>query len=93
MVLRWFSLHGALVSSPAPVSFTQPLSIKLDDQNFLLWNQQVEAVITAHKLHQFVVNPLIPLKYALETDRDWKLPHQALSIYTQRTHAIQTKIF
>lgn len=61
-------------ASPAtPVSFTHALSIKLDDKNFLLWSQQIEGVIAAHKLHHFVVNPLIPLKYANEHDRDLDL--------------------
>lgn len=45
------------------------LSIKLDDQNFLLWNQQMEEVITSHKLHPLLVNPEIPQKYDSENDR------------------------
>lgn len=56
--------------SPAPVNFASPLSLKLDDKNFLLWNQQVEGVIDAHKLHRFVVNPVIPTRYAAETNRN-----------------------
>lgn len=56
-------------SNSGSVSFTHPLSIKLDDTNFLIWSQQVEAVIIAHKLHRFVVNPDIPLKYSSEVDR------------------------
>lgn len=38
--------------------------------NFLLWTQQVEGVITSPKLHRFVVNPEISMKYDLETDRE-----------------------
>lgn len=53
----------------ALVSFAHPLSIKLNDKKFLLWNQQVEGVIIAHKLHRFVVNPIIPQKYASESNR------------------------
>lgn len=30
---------------------------------------QVEGVIISHKLHKFVINPSIPLKYATENDR------------------------
>lgn len=56
-------------SSLAMVSFAHPLAIKLDDSNFLLCNQQVEAVIIAHKLHRYVVNPTIPPRYASEADR------------------------
>lgn len=50
-----------------------PLSIKLDEKNYLLWNQQVEAVIIVHKLHRYVINPLIPMKYASEFDREMDL--------------------
>lgn len=60
--------------SSSPVGFTHALSVKLDDRNFLLWTQQVEAVIIAHKLHKFVVNLVIPQKYATETDRVLDLP-------------------
>lgn len=63
------SIHPLLTGpSPAPISFTHTLSIKLDDTNFLLWSQQVEAVIAAHKLHKFVENPVIPQKYASAAD-------------------------
>jgi histone deacetylase 1/2 len=41
----------------------------LDENNFLLWSQQVNGVITAHNLHRFVVNPEIPLQYANVADR------------------------
>nr|KYP58987.1 hypothetical protein KK1_014412 [Cajanus cajan] len=50
--------------------FNHSLSIKLDDSNFLLWNQQVEAIIITYKLHQFVVNPLIPTKFASDVNHD-----------------------
>ncbi|GAU11134.1 hypothetical protein TSUD_197580 [Trifolium subterraneum] len=48
---------------------THSLTIKLDEKNFLLWNQQVNGVITAHNLHRFVVNPQIPLQYESVEDR------------------------
>lgn len=60
---------GAAAASNMPISFAHPLSMKLDDKNFLLWNQQVAAVIIAHKLHRVVVNPKIPQKYNSEADR------------------------
>lgn len=68
------SFSGVVPSPGAPVSFTHALSVKQDDKNFLLWTQQVEAVIIAHKLHRFVVNPHIPQKYATETDDVLDLP-------------------
>jgi hypothetical protein len=30
---------------------THSLTIKLDEKNFLLWNQQINGVMTAHNLH------------------------------------------
>ncbi|KAK2414066.1 hypothetical protein QL285_036702 [Trifolium repens] len=65
------SLFGDSTANPSgTVSFAPKLSIKLDDKNFLLWNQQVEGVIISHKLHRFVVNPTIPAKYDSESDRE-----------------------
>lgn len=53
----------------APISFMHSLSIKLDDKNYLLWSQQVEVVIAAHKLHRFVVSPIILATHLNEADR------------------------
>src|SRR4051812_35257942 len=49
--------------------FGPKLSIKLQEKNFLLWNQQVEGIILAHKLHRFVVNPQIPPMFKNDEDR------------------------
>lgn len=62
------SLSASSALSPAAVTFAHPLSIKLDDNNFLLWSQQVKGVIVAHKLHRYVVSPQIPPHYASEAD-------------------------
>jgi histone deacetylase 1/2 len=48
---------------------THSLTIKLDENNFLLWSQQVNGVITAHNLHRFIVKPQIPLQFASVEDR------------------------
>jgi histone deacetylase 1/2 len=48
---------------------THSLTIKLDENNFLLWSQQVNGVITAHNLHRFVVKPQISLQFATAEDR------------------------
>lgn len=44
------------------------LSIKLDDKNFLLWNQQVEGVILTHNFQILLVNAQIPPKYNSTAD-------------------------
>lgn len=63
------SYGSGIVNPPQPpISFSHPLSIKLDEKNFLLWNQQVQVVITAHKLHRFLVNPIISILYKTEAN-------------------------
>jgi histone deacetylase 1/2 len=73
------SLTGAssTANNSGTISFAPKLSIKLNEKNFLLWNQQVEGVIISHKLHRFVVNPQIPAKYASKSDRDLDLISEA----------------
>ncbi|MCH81099.1 retrovirus-related Pol polyprotein from transposon TNT 1-94, partial [Trifolium medium] len=53
----------------AKSGLTHSLTIKLDEKNYLLWNQQVNGVITAHDLHRFIVNPQIPIQFASIEDR------------------------
>lgn len=36
---------------------------KFDLENYLLWCQQMESVIKAHKLHHFLLNPSILVKF------------------------------
>ena len=49
-------------------TFSFHSSSKLDDSNFLLWRQQVELVIKAHKLQRFVASPQIPIHFLIEAD-------------------------
>jgi hypothetical protein len=41
----------SVVKDSTKSGLTHSLTIKLDENNFLLWNQQVKGVITAHDLH------------------------------------------
>src|ERR1044072_7540807 len=50
-------------------SLSHTIAEKLTDKNFLLWKQQVEPVIIAHRLHPFLVHPQIPAKYASDEER------------------------
>lgn len=69
-------------------TFAPKVSIKLQENNFLLLNQQVEGVILSHKLHKIVVNPRIPPMFKTESDRienivskayeEWIVQDQAL---------------
>lgn len=38
-------------------TFAPKLLIKLQESNFMLWNQQVKGVILSYKLHKIVLNP------------------------------------
>ncbi|CAI8596383.1 unnamed protein product [Vicia faba] len=71
------------------------LSIQLKDNNYLLWNQQVEGVILTQKMHRFVVNPQIPVKFKTDQSRIlnkifdeyevWIVQDQALFIWLLST--------
>lgn len=45
------------------------MSIKIQENNFLLWNQKVDGVILSHKLHKVVVNSEISPMLKIENDR------------------------
>jgi len=51
-------------------SFSTMITEKLNDKNFLLWKQQIELVITGHRLNRLLVNPSIPPPFLIEADRD-----------------------
>jgi Reverse transcriptase (RNA-dependent DNA polymerase)/gag-polypeptide of LTR copia-type/GAG-pre-integrase domain len=46
-----------LSTSPSLASLNQPISIKLDDTNFLSWQSQVVPALHGHGLYQFIQNP------------------------------------
>ncbi|KAI5447498.1 hypothetical protein KIW84_015087 [Lathyrus oleraceus] len=58
-----------MVNSRMGNTFAPKLSIKLQENNFLLWNQQVECVILSHKLHKVEVNPHIPSMFKIVSER------------------------
>jgi hypothetical protein len=55
-------------SSNSSSTFSQMVSCKLDEKNFLTWQQHVYAVLRAHQLESFVINPKVPLKFLSEED-------------------------
>lgn len=73
-----------IVTASAPVTFSHTLSEKLDDKNFLLWRQQVEPVIKAHRLHHYVVCPTIPPRFLTEADRDSGNVNSAYTAWEQQ---------
>ena len=63
---RWIKmfLHHSLWN------FLHQITEKLDDKNFLLWQQQIKPVIAALGLNYFVVTPQIPPQYLSDEDHD-----------------------
>lgn len=61
---------AAQTPSPASVTVLHTISEKLDSQNYHLWQQRAEAVIQGHKLHHFLLNPQILVKFATVEDRN-----------------------
>lgn len=62
-------ISAMFTSTKSTNSFGPKLSIKLQENKYLLWNQQVEGVILTQKMHKLVVNPQIPLKFKSAQDR------------------------
>ncbi|KAI5437651.1 hypothetical protein KIW84_023679 [Lathyrus oleraceus] len=56
-------------NSSTPHKLGLTLSIKLQENNYLLSNQQVEGVILGQKAHKVVMNPRIPVKFKTPQDQ------------------------
>lgn len=50
-------------------TFAQHVTLKLDENTFCSWKQQIEGIIRTHKLHRLLVNPVVPPRYL--TEEDW----------------------
>lgn len=72
--------HNLFTSSS---TFPNSISEKLDDSNFLLWRQQIDLVIKSHRLQCFVVNPVIPLQFLSDADREIGNENPAYEIWEQ----------
>lgn len=46
-----------VVAKTSFISFNQPISVKLDDKNFLIWKQQVLFAIYGHELEKYIEGP------------------------------------
>lgn len=63
--------------------FAQHISIKLDNNNFLSWKQPLEGIIRIHKLHQHLVNLVIPPCYLTTDDRASDVENPAYLLWHQ----------
>src|SRR4051812_34369612 len=64
-------------------TFAQQIGIKLDNNNFLSWKQQVEGIIRIHKLHRHLVNPEIPPRFLTTEDRESDSENPAYQLWHQ----------
>lgn len=62
------AITSTMVHSSSGNTFAPKLSMKLQENNFLMWNQHIEGVILSHKLHKVVVNPQIPSMFKTDND-------------------------
>ena len=60
-------------------TFANPVSIKLDEDNFLTWRQQALHSIKGHKLQKHLYKNKIPQKYHSEQDEALDMKSQAYS--------------
>lgn len=78
--------------SGSSTTFRPKLSIKLQDNNFLLCTQQVEGVIISHKLHKIVVNPQIPSMFKTKLDQILNLIYEEYEAWIVQDHDLFTWI-
>jgi len=72
-------VHPKTTSSPVLFSYT--IFEKFTDTNYLLWKQQVEPTIKAHRLHRYVVTPQIPPQFLTPSDRDTTTENPDFSLW------------
>lgn len=63
------AMTSSMVHTSSGNAFSPKLSIKLQENNFVLWNQQVEHVVLSHNLHKIVGNPQIPSVFKTNIER------------------------
>lgn len=60
--------QAIVYDSPSSHNFGPKLLIKLQDNNYLIWNQQVERVIRTEIVYKILMNLQISLKFKFEQD-------------------------
>lgn len=64
----------AVAAKTTPVTFKHSLFVKLNNENHLLWKQQVIAAVRGHKLMHFLYSSSTPQRYLSVQDEE--KPHQ-----------------
>ena len=72
-----------------PVSFTHSFSVKLDNNNFLIWKQQVVFAIKGYGLQRFVFfESAIPPRFLLKEDAQAKNVNKAFVEWEQQNQLL-----
>lgn len=69
MALQFQQLTFTAPDPPSSHYFGHKLSIKLQENSYMLWNQQVKGVILAQIVHKVMFNPRIPPKFKTMQDK------------------------
>ena len=65
-------------------TFSHPLAVKLDENNFLQWRQQVLAACKGHGLPQFIFKKdLAPPEFLKDSDREFGKINDAYLVWQQ----------
>lgn len=76
------SLMASSSSTNTPLSiFNYKISDKLDENNYLVWLQQIESVLFAHRLHRCCVAPAIPPQFLNEAGQASNIENPAYSAW------------
>lgn len=73
-------------------TFAPKLFIKLQENNFLLWNQQVEGVILSHKLHKIVGNLHVASMFKTDTDRLANIVYEEYEAWRESSYTLCMKL-
>jgi len=75
-------------SSPSPYTFTSTLSIKLDDENFLVWEHQILVTIHELQFYHFLDGTPPPPKFLTPTAEASSIINPAYTHHLQQDHLI-----
>lgn len=70
---------SSMATTP-PAIFSYSIWKKLSNTNFLLWKEQVEFVIKAHRLHLLLVSPQIPSQFLSLSNCDLRIENPKYTI-------------
>lgn len=74
--------------NPLSVNFSYAITVKLNEDNFLVWKQQVEPVLKAHRLHHYLNNSKIPPQFLSMSNRVVGIENPAYNAWELQDHLL-----